>query len=98
MGVADVYRLPIDNGQRVTKFVAQVTLVTDDAHGTNKISVVLVGIAPHHSVENIKTTDGSVRPALKFAAEVGKNLQRADLSRRLVNGGRAPVGHEGSVE
>src|SRR5437879_6451922 len=98
MGVADVYRLAIDDGQGMTEFVAQVALVTDVAHGPDEIPVVLIRIAPHHAVEHIKTTDRSVLAALEFAAEVRQDLQRADLSCHLVNGGRAAVGHERSVE
>src|SRR5260370_40364233 len=40
MGVADIYRLPIDDGQGVTQFVADVTLVTDGVHGMDEVSVV----------------------------------------------------------
>src|SRR5262249_29451201 len=70
MGIADIYCLAIDDGQGVTQFVTHVALVTDGVHGTNEISIVPVGIAPHHSVENIESTNGSVLAALEFAAEV----------------------------
>src|SRR5579884_3614407 len=98
MSVADVYRLAINDRQGVAQFVAQITLVTDGAHGTDKISIVLIGIAPMHAVENIKTTDGSVFAALELTAEMRQNLQWADLACRLVNSHCAPVGHEGSVK
>src|SRR5579884_1577912 len=98
MGVTNVYRLAIDDRQGMTQFVAQIALVTDGAHGRDKISIVPIGIAPIHAVENIKTTDGSVFAALEFAAEVRQNLQRADLACRLVNSRCTPVGHEGSIE
>src|SRR5262245_64950564 len=98
MGVADVNRLAIHYGQIVTQLVAHVAPISDDLHGAYKIAVVLISIASSLSVEHIKPSDRTVREALEFAAEVRQRLQWADVSRRLVNGVRASVRHEGSVE
>src|SRR5262247_1895471 len=98
MGVADVNRLAIHYGQIVTQLVAHVAPISNNLHGADKIAVVLVNIASHLSVEHIKPADRPVWEALEFPAEVRQRLQRADVSRRLVNGVRASVRHEGSIE
>ena len=93
MGVADVYRLPIDDRQGVTQFIAYIALIIDGSHGMNEVSVVLIGVTPNCSIENIKTTNCSVGPAFEFTAEMSENLLRTYVSRCLMNSGRAPVGH-----
>ena len=98
MGVFDVHGLAVDFGQLVTELVAEVARVADLGHRANEVAVILIGVAPGHAVDAVIAADRAVRPALELAAEMGEDLERADVVGGLANRGGAPIRHQGRVQ